>query len=300
MTRTWEGSSGGVAWALELARDRLLPGRLVDGRVTVTARRDVDARGLLVTLRGEEHWRYDVTTTDAQGHPHTETRTGRADLPPEPLLVSGPLRLVAGETRTFDLSLPVPGLGPATLEATEAGLAWMVEAKLDIPGGSDSSMEIPVRIMQPMALLRAGVVDVGAFALYEGADAVAGEVTGSISLDPVPLVTGAAFTGRLALRTASPLRLQAIRVELRVLVESTVSGGRKETIVPWSAIAAGATDLAGDTTLDISGTLADTALPSIELPHGRASAQVHVILAKAWARDPHLVRDVALATTSEL
>lgn len=297
---TWTGRSGGVDWQLELSRDDLLPGRLADGQVRLTAGDAVEARGLLVTLRGQEHWRYDVTTTDAEGHTHTETRTGRASLPPEPVMVSGPLRLAAGETRTFDLSLPVPGLGPATLDATEAGVTWTLEAKLDIPGGRDSSIEAPVRIVQPTALLRAGVVHVGEFALYEGADAVAGEVSGSIDLHPVPLVAGQAFTGRLVLRPASRLRLQEIRVEVRVLVEATVSGGRKETIVPWSAIVAGPTDLAGDTTLDISGTLAARRLPTIELPHGRASAAVHVILAKAWARDPHLVRDVAIATTSEL
>jgi len=197
-------------------------------------------------------------------------------------------------------TLPVPALGPATLEATEAGVAWSVEAKLDIPGGMDSSIEVPVRIAQPVALLRAGVVHVGEFALYPGADAVAGEVTGSIVIDPVPLVTGEAFTGRLVLRPSGSVGVQEIRVELRVKVEATVSGGRHETLVPWSAIVAPAMTLAGEQQIELAGRLPDTALPTIELPHGRASAELHVILAKAWARDPHLVRDVAIATTSEL
>jgi SpoOM protein len=300
MGSAWDGSGDGVRWRLELERNRLLPGRLVGGRVTVTAQHALQARGLVVTLRGEEHWRYDVSTADSQGRTHSETRTGRADLPPEPVMVAGPLDLAAGETRSFDLQLPVPGLGPATLEATEAGLTWVVEAKLDIPGRMDSSIEAPVRVLQPVALLRAGVVRVGEFALYPGADAQAGEVTGSIELDPVPLVTGEPFTGRLTLRPAGSMRLQEIRVEVRVKVESTVSGGRSETLVPWSATVAPATEATGERTIEIAGTLGDGALPTIELPHGRASAQVHVILARAWARDPHLVRDVAIATTSEL
>jgi hypothetical protein len=208
--------------------------------------------------------------------------------------------LAAGETRTLPFQLPVPPLGPATLEAEVAGVSWSVEAKLDIAGGMDASIEVPVRILQPTALLRAGVVHVGEFALYEAADARAGGVTGSIALDPVPLVPGQPFRGRLTLRPDSPLRLQEIRVELRVKVESTVSGGLDETIVPWSAAVAPAMDLGGEQAFELRGTVDDVALPTIELPHGRASAELHVILARAWARDPHLVRDIAVATTLEL
>jgi hypothetical protein len=297
---TWTGSSGGVDWSLVLERDRLLPGRLVHGQVTISARRRVEARGLVVALRGEEHWKYHVTTTDAQGHTRTETRTGRQDLPPEPVLLASPVALAAGEARTFELQLPVPGLGPATLEADVAGVSWRVEAKLDIASGFDSSIEVPVRVLQPTALLRAGVVHVGEFALYEAADAQAGGVAGSIELDPVPLVPGEPFRGTLTLRPDTPMRLQEVRLELRVKVESTVSGGFDETVVPWSAVVAPAMELAGEQRIEVAGTVPDVALPTIELPHGRASAAMHVILARAWARDPHLVRDLAVATTREL
>ncbi len=300
MTRSWEAESNGVAWRLELATDRLLPGRLVGGHITLATRRPVEARGLVVTLRGEEHWKYHVTTTDSQGHTHTETRTGRADLPRVPVLAAAPVHLTAGETRELDIQIPVPGLGPATLEADVAGASWTVEAKLDIEGGRDSSIEVPVRVLQPTALLRAGVVHVGEFALFEAADAQAGGVGGSIQVDPVPLVPGQPFRGRLTLRPTSTMRLQEIRMELRVKVESTVSGGFDETIVPWSAVVAPSMELASDQVIEIAGTVPDVALPTIELPHGRASAELHVILARAWARDPHLVRDLAIATTLEI
>jgi hypothetical protein len=296
----WEHTEGGVDWRLELARDRLLPGRLVDGRLTVTAHRGVEARGLVITLRGREHWRYETTTTDADGHPRTETHTGRQDLPSIPVGVASAVMLAAGETRSFPFQLPVPGLGPATLEATVAGVDWTVEAKLDIAGGLDTSIVVPVRILQPTALLRAGVVHVGEFALYEAADAQAGGVTGSIWLEPVPLVPGQPFRGRLTLRPGAPMRLQEIRVELRVAVEATVSGGLHETLVPWSAVVAPAMELARDEAIEFTATLPDVALPTIELPHGRAAAEVHVILARPWARDPHLVRDLAIATTLEV
>ena len=41
-------------------------------------------------------------------------------------------------------------------------------------------------------------------------------------------------------------------------------------------------------------------LPTSRLPHGKADAQFHVILAKAWAQDTHLVRDIAICSTTEL
>lgn len=296
----WTASGGGVDWRLELDRDRLLPGRLADGRVTLAARHDVSARGLVVTLLGEEHWKYQVTTSDGQGHTRTETRTGRQDLPRVPVIVAEAVALSAGETRTLTFQLPVPPLGPATLDADVAGVSWSVEAKLDIAGGMDSSIEVPVRILQPTALLRAGVVHVGEFALYEAADAQAGGVAGSITLDPVPLVPGQPFRGRLALRPAASMALQEVRVELRVKVEATVSNGLDQTLVPWSAVVSPAMSLAGEQAFELAGTVPDVALPTIELPHGRASAELHVILARAWARDPHLVRDIAMATTLEL
>lgn len=296
----WTASSHGVDWQVELEQTPLLPGRLVAGRLTVTARDRVTARALLVTLRGEEHWRYEVSTTDGQGHHRTETRTGTEALPAVPVRVSGPLELVAGETRSFDIEIPVPALGPATLVAEVAGVDWELEAKLDIEGSVDRSIDIPLVVAQPTALLRAGVVRVGRFDLFDAADSATGEVTASIELDPVPLVCGQPFTGRLELRLREAIDLQEVRAELRVRVEATVSGGLDETITAWAGQVRGAGRLEGEVLLDVAGTLADRPLPTIELRHGRASAEFHVILARAWARDPHLVRGVAVATTRDV
>ena len=60
----WTGEDSGIRWELALERDDLLPGRLVPGTVRVEARDDVSARRLLVTLRGVERWKYEVTVSD--------------------------------------------------------------------------------------------------------------------------------------------------------------------------------------------------------------------------------------------
>lgn len=291
----------GVDLAIELERTVLLPGRSVRGRVLVTPKGALEARGVVVALVAVEHWRHDVTVTDAEGRTRTETRTSREELRRLPVQASGPVVLAAGEARPFDVELPVPPLGPASLDATEARLTWTVEARLDIEGGMDAVAELPVRVAQPVALLRAGVVRTGQFANFDSADVAADGIAGTLALDPVPLCAGEPFRAVLEAHADRPRKLQEMRAELRVEVESTVSGGRRETIIAWSGVIAAPPELTpGPLAIPFSGQVADQALPTIELPHGRASATMHVILAVPWAPDPHLVRDVTIATTREL
>ena len=296
---SWQATSHGVAWRVDLDRDRLLPGRLADGTVGVTANDDIDARRLVVTLVGVESWQHEQTSTDGQGHTTTHTVTSTAELPRVPVELSGPLHLAGGESRSWPVQIPVPGLGPASVDGTVLRVEWTVEAKLDRPG-FDSRIEAPVRIVQPVALLRAGVVHVGEFALYPEADAATGGLTAAIELDPMPLCSGAPFRGHVTLRTDHARRLQEIRAEIRVHLEATVSSGKDEWLTAWAATLVPALELDGEQRLDFEGALSDVALPTIETAHGRSSAQFHLILATALARDPHLVRDVSIATTLEL
>ena len=300
MALAWDEESGGVHWHVELERAVLLPGRLVGGRMVLVAERGVAARQLQIALVGEEHWRHEQTSTDTNGNVRTETVTSRRELPRVPEVLHGPLVLAAGERWESAFDLPVPALGPATLDATEAGVAWRFEAKLDIDNAFDSSTERPVVIAQPTALLRAGVVHVGEFALYERVDVSADGVVGSIELQPMPLVTGESFDGRIQLGVGERLKLQEIRAELRVHVEATVSSGKKETIIALASVLAPGAEYHDAIDLTLTGELGPRPLPTVDLPHGRAQATLHVILARAWNPDIHLVRDVTIATTREL
>ena len=132
---TWTADSHGVAWQLELERDRLLPGRLVAGRVTVTAHGD-DRRP---AARRQPRRRRGVA---ARGDDRPTARATRAPRPSRrpPICRASPsscrVRSISrrGETRTWPVSLPVPPLGPASVEATVLRVTWAVEAKLDRPG----------------------------------------------------------------------------------------------------------------------------------------------------------------------
>lgn len=296
----WDDRDRGVAWHLELERELLLPGRLTSGRLRIVAERTIRARRLLVTLTAVERWKHRVTTTDAQGHTTTRVVASHHDVITVPVIVAEPVDLAAGATLEREFELPVPPLGPASLEADVVRLEWTVRAGLDIEGGFDSDIGRPVRVAQPTALLRVGAVRLGAFALYEGADVAASEVGGTVLLEPMPLVCGEPFGGSVAIRAAGLGRLQEIRAELRLNVQATVNGGEHEEITVWAGRLSEAAELAPDSQLRIEGRLPPTALPTIELPHGRTDATFHVILATALARDPHLVRDVAIATTREI
>ncbi|MFL5680339.1 MAG: sporulation protein [Chloroflexota bacterium] len=293
--------SNGVAWTLELERRDLLPGRLVNGTVRLELHDDVESRGLVIALVATEQWQHTETHTDGQGHTSTRTKTERRELVREPVQVLGPARFRKGETRDVPFQLPVPGLGPATLDATVSRLTWELDAKLDLAGGFDSGLVMDVHVLQPTALLRAGVVPVEQFALYPAADSETNGARASVELDPMPLCVGAPFTGRLTIETDRTMQLQEIRAELRVKVRATVGSGLDEEITLWVGRLSGPGDLAaGSRTFEFRGDLPPRYLPTIELPHGRTDAQFHVILARSMARDPHLIRDVAICSTTEI
>lgn len=293
-------SGGGVQLELELERGDLIPGRLVPGSLRLLSGSPREIRGAFVTLVGTEHWKHEVTDRDANGNTGTRIVREERELPRVPVQLLGSTALGGAEPKDLPFEIPVPGLGPPSVAADVCGVTWTLEAKLDVPG-FDPGVAMPVTIHQPTALLRAGVVPVEEFALWPSADATADGLRSSISLDPVPLDLGGPFNGRLSLETDGRYEVQEVRLELRVHAEATVSSGLREEITIWSAAVLGAGRLPpGGHEIEFAGELPETALPTAALPHGRTNARMHVIIARAWARDPHLVRDVALATTTEV
>jgi hypothetical protein len=291
-------TGGGVAWRVELEDDGdLLPGRAARGHLEMTVEDDIEARGLLATLVGTEQWQY--AQTDRNGATHTVTRT--EELPRVPIQLLGRTVFGAARGASIDFTIPVPALGPATFEGTVSRLSWELEIGLDVPG-ADRRVNVPVRILQPTALLRAGVLDLPAFALYPSADAADGEITGSIAFDPVPLCPGHPFSGTVTVTPAEALELQEIRLEIVSHARATVASGLKEDKTLWAGRIAEPVRLEGQTTtpFEVSGVLAPGAWPSSRLPHGAADTKVRVVLARAWARDAHLERDIAVCTTTEI
>ncbi len=294
-------NSHGVDWELTLERDRLLPGTTAKGSVALTAAHGAGGRGLIAALIATEQWQFEETTSDGQGHSSSQTVTRKQELERLPVELAGEVSLAPGERRQIAFEIPVPPLGPATLEATVSRLTWQLEVKLDRPGDFDSSIVVPVVVLQPTALLRAGVVPVGEFALYEAADSATDEARATVEIKPMPICVGAPLDGHLTIETSGQLDLQELRLEIRVKVQATVSSGLKEELTLWVGRLAGPGRFGGASqVIPFSGAVPATYLPTIELPHGRTDATFHVILARAWARDPHLVRDVTICSTTDI
>jgi hypothetical protein len=299
MTVTTSRSDGGVVFRLDLDTDLLLPGRLGRASVRLDFQRDIEVRGIVASLIATEMWQTTETDHNSDGTTSTHTETYHAELQRLPVMLAGPRTHAAAESLELPIEVPVPPLGPATFEASVASLTWRLEVKLDVPG-LDPDVTADVVVLQPTALLRAGVIDVAQFALYPSADVASGDASGSISLDPMPLCVGAPFGGRLAIATGRQ-KLQEVRLELRQHVDVTAMSGRTEDVTLWTGRLAGEGEFgATDASIAFDGALPDRWLPTIRLPNSRADAQFHVILAKEWAQDTHLVRDVAICSTTEL
>jgi hypothetical protein len=293
------GSDGGVDFEVELERTDVLPGRLVAGTVRMRFSDEMTVRRIVAALIATETWQREQTDRDANGNTTTRTVTERREHQRLPIQLAGPGSHPAGEALVFELGLPVPPLGPATFEATVSSFTWNLEIKLDVPG-FDPSIELDIVVLQPTALLRAGVVDVAQFALFPSADGHSDGSRAVIALDPVPLCLGQPFGGMVSIATGAE-KLQEVRLELRTKVKATVPSGLDEEVTLWAGRVAGEGEFGGsDQAMAFEGTLPSRWLPTIRLPHGRADAQFHVILAKAWAPDTHLVRDVAICSTTEL
>jgi hypothetical protein len=288
-------------WSIQADPPVLLPGRSVAVSLTYAPDRDLEARGVHAVLRCRERYRYSRTEGTGKSA-HRVTRTGVEELARIEVQLAGAQQFVEGQPITWRCSFDVPGLGPATFEGDALRCDWTLEANIDVPMGPDPRIEETVHVAQPMALLRAGVVDTGQYGLFEAAPVNLDALPAQIRLEPVPISLQSPFEGAFTVEMAGKGEVQEVRLELRILADVTVAGGHHDEIVAWRGVLQPGPGLFGGplTEHPFKAEPAGGWLPSIDLPHGRARAEFHVILAQAWAPDIHYLRDVAVATTAEL
>ena len=293
-------------WTMTLDPPVLLPGRTARVALQYTPDHDHESRGVSAELRCVERYRYSRTEStmgaDGKMTSHRVTRTGEAELARIDTSLAGPGRFVRGQPETWQFEVEVPPLGPATFEGEVLRCDWTLKAKVDIPMRPDEGITHTVRVAQPTALLSAGVVATGQYGLFEEAPANVDAFPAQIRIEPVPISLTQPFAGSFTVETAEPIEVQEVRLELRVKAEVTVRGGHEEEILVGSGRLDAPTGRFGGAfaTHRFHADAHDAFLPSVDLPHGRARATFHVILARAWAPDIHYIRDVALATTADL
>ncbi len=232
----------------------------------------------------------------------TVERTATSEVGRLETILAGEGELAAGQPLRWEWTLHIPDLGPATFEGSVLRCDWELRVTVDRPMARDAELRLPVRVAQPTALLQAGVVDAGQYALFPEAPANVDAHPAQIRLEPVPLSVASAFSGAVTLETPEPVPVQEVRLELRVHARVTVAGGMEEEIlVARGHLPADGGAFGGPLgTHPFTADAPDAWVPTVDLPHGTGRATFHVILAKAWARDVHYVRDVALCSTTEL
>lgn len=294
-------ASGG-SWTVEADPAVLLPSRPATFSVRFRPDRDIEARGVRAVVRAVETYQY--RRTQQTGKTTTVvTHTDHDEVVRTEFTLAGESTLRGGEDVTWELSSSLDHLAPATFEGSDVlRCDWTLEISVDRAWAGDARCVVPLRVAQPTALLRAGVVETGQYGLFEEAPVNVDAHPAQIALDPVPLSVAHPFSGVFRLQTAEIIEVQEVRLELRVRTECTERGGLDDELV----VARGRLDTP---TGQFGGPFAEHPFsapapgawtPSVDLRHGRARARFHVILARAWKPDIHYVRDVALSSAVEL
>ena len=163
-------------------------GEGINGRVSLTARKDIQARDATFRLVGvliTEEERSDEKR-DSQGRTTSTERwvevTGRVfeELPfSQPPL---PTTLTAGQTFEADFSIPAPRLGPPSAHMGSALVAWAVDAQWNIPLRGDERVTGVVEVKQNIDYLRSGAVTLAPGALFDAWQ----DGDASIAVAPLP------------------------------------------------------------------------------------------------------------------
>jgi len=264
-------------------------GEGIHGVARITAMGDIDARRASFRLVGlslverresEEHRDRDgrVTSRDdwveAQGRLFEELTFADVVLPAQ---------LRAGQTIEASFAIPAPRLGPPSGHAGCAIVAWAVEARWDIPMGSDQRIAAVVPLRQHPDLLRAGVLTVGAGAMHDSWTTPEGA---TLSVDPPPPVEPGT---PLAMRVAWPGAPDGRSARLELVVDVDAPNGGQTVIATTAtsieAVRAGA---------DLSIVLPDDLPPTLDAPDLSVRYRLRAVIDIAFRPDAHVERLVVV------
>jgi hypothetical protein len=213
-------SSGGLDGRIEIA-DSVQVGGGISGRLSVVARRNINARNAVLRLVGArlaEEQRSE-SKRDSQGKT-TSTESWvevHGKLFEQLPFTSPPLpaQLSAGQSFEADFTIPAPRLGPASGHMGSAAICWAVEARWDVSMGTDERLATLVHVNQNIDYLRSGAVRLESGALFDAYSD--GEAT--IAVRPLPpAVAGSELEVSVTWPSAGGGR--GARVELQAHVEA--------------------------------------------------------------------------------
>jgi hypothetical protein len=182
-------TSDGLDGSIEID-GRVRVGEGIKGRLRLTAGRTINARGAVLRLVGVRltEQRRSYEQRDSKGQVTRSEQWVEVDgrlfetLPfTEPAL---PATLAAGQTFEAEFNLPAPRLGPSSAHLGSALLAWALDARWDIPMGTDEHVAALVDVEPHPDYLRSGAARLAEGSLYDAWQT--GDA--SISVTPLPPV----------------------------------------------------------------------------------------------------------------
>ncbi len=302
--------SGGE-WTLEMegGREEAVPGGSLRGTASFVASRRLEARGVAASLVAREEYAYEVTERSARGESRVDRRWASSDAWRQELALQGPTVMEAGSQHSFPFEFRLP---PDALPSFHSGvlrLQWRLSVSIDV-GGRDPSVQRDIAVP-----LRAGTISkVDPAALDERVQESSDGGAFAISIEPRPLVPGAAFQG--AIETAEELAPGKTRVEVKLVVSTGYSsagfdvgidlpgGVRLESLARsavdeqraiWKGTLTGSEQVDGRRRYAFAGRLPDEPVATVVLPHGSARAVVDVIVDRRLRPDVHYTRPVAIS-----
>jgi hypothetical protein len=182
-------ASGGLDGQITIVNaDSVRIGEGISGRLAVTARRDINARGAVLRLVGGLLTEHSESREDRDSEGRVTHREDWVEVHGKlfeqlpftdtPL----PPQLTAGEHFEAEFTLPAPRLGPVSAHLGSAILAWAIEARWDIPMHGDERVAVPVKVGQNIDYLRSGSFRLENGALFD----IWSEGDGSIGVRPLP------------------------------------------------------------------------------------------------------------------
>ena len=183
-------SSDGLMGSIEIKHPVRI-GEAIEGKIKVTALKDINARGAMLRLVGAAITEHQESREERDSDGKVTSREDWVEVHGKlfeelPFMQPGlPATLSSQQTFEADFTLPAPRLGPPSGHYGTGIICWAVEAKWDVSMGGDQRVAALVKVDQNIDYLRSGAVRLGEGALFDAY--TVGD--GTISVLPVPPVT---------------------------------------------------------------------------------------------------------------
>jgi hypothetical protein len=133
---------------LELAKRTIALGTSTNGSIIISSKEEFDATEVRAELRciekvRRERWVYNERLRRNIRHTYWDAATLLSD----DLVVSGPIHIVPGFKKTFQIEVNIPASGRETLDGVDANLSWFIKGVVgvdDRPDATSDTIELQV------------------------------------------------------------------------------------------------------------------------------------------------------------